>query len=548
MKKLTVVAYAVNGSGLGHLTRVLAILRWVRRLARLGGVAPEIFVLTSSEAAGLALEEGFAAFKVPSKTAIREAGLPKEDTLRLLRQWVWHSLNLLRPSLLLVDTFPGGSFGELFHALDGPGSKVFVYRSMRESFARQEVVQALLPLYDRILLPQEPGEAPRAVEPAWAQKARRVGPILLRGREELHTREEARRRLGLPAEKKAVWLSAGGGGDPGAERWLSSLVELLSQDARLHLVIGAGPLYRGAPLRGPNITWLTSFFAAEDFLGLDAAFSAAGYNSYHELLHAGVPTAFYAQEKIADEQSRRAESAARAGAALFLSNAEDGLPGAEEVRAALEVLLDEEKARALSVAARALVPENCAREAAAEVLRPVMGRPALDAALELGTPEFFQALAARGVELGLAEEMLGCVSSDGITQAERRAWFLALLAELPDPAARALRWFGVLAKRFLPPRAASEALELRVAGASVVSRLHSFEDDRGALSFLRLLPSERGLSPEALSASLVPFLSRLSAQSESLYRGLAVLGRHLGPPGSERPLVPALEAALRDLG
>ncbi|HYO91006.1 MAG TPA: hypothetical protein VEQ40_05190, partial [Pyrinomonadaceae bacterium] len=80
-RRITTVAYAVNGSGLGHLTRVLAILRWMKRLAQLSGVRLDAYVLTSSEAPGLALEEGFVSFKIPSKTAVREAGLPKEDYL-----------------------------------------------------------------------------------------------------------------------------------------------------------------------------------------------------------------------------------------------------------------------------------------------------------------------------------------------------------------------------------------------------------------------------------------------------------------------------------
>src|SRR5262249_48703526 len=148
MRRIKAVAYAVNGSGLGHLTRVLAILRWCRRLARVAGYQFDAYVLTSSEGCALAFEEGFAAFKIPSKTSIAESGVARADYLRLARQWVWHSLGLVDPDLLLVDTFPGGSFGELIHALDGPRAKVFVYRAMREEFARSESVQALLPFYD----------------------------------------------------------------------------------------------------------------------------------------------------------------------------------------------------------------------------------------------------------------------------------------------------------------------------------------------------------------------------------------------------------------
>lgn len=204
LRRLTTVAYAVNGSGLGHLTRVLAILRWMKRLALLSGVSLEAYVLTSSEAPGLAHEEGFAAFKIPSKTAIRKAGLPKDDYLRLARQWVWHSLGLIKPDLLLVDTFPGGSFGELINALDIPGARVFINRAVKEEFARAAGVEKLLSLYDRILIPVEPAAPQRAFDTAIAAKTRRVGPIMLRSCEELRPRAEARRRLGIPEDKLGV--------------------------------------------------------------------------------------------------------------------------------------------------------------------------------------------------------------------------------------------------------------------------------------------------------------------------------------------------------
>jgi len=56
--------YAVNGLGLGHVTRLLAIARKLRAHLPLS----EIIFLTSSEAEDVIFREGFAAFKVPSRT------------------------------------------------------------------------------------------------------------------------------------------------------------------------------------------------------------------------------------------------------------------------------------------------------------------------------------------------------------------------------------------------------------------------------------------------------------------------------------------------
>ena len=69
---LRVVCYAVNGTGVGHITRLLAIARWLRRYAAALDQKLEVWFLTSSEADGLAFAEGFAAFKIPSKTIVAE--------------------------------------------------------------------------------------------------------------------------------------------------------------------------------------------------------------------------------------------------------------------------------------------------------------------------------------------------------------------------------------------------------------------------------------------------------------------------------------------
>ena len=97
--KLRVVCYAVNGSGVGHLMRLCAIARWLRRYARHARARAEIYFLTSSEADGLLFHERFASFKLPSKTVVDDAGIDKLTYLALAKQWVWHSLGLLRPDL-----------------------------------------------------------------------------------------------------------------------------------------------------------------------------------------------------------------------------------------------------------------------------------------------------------------------------------------------------------------------------------------------------------------------------------------------------------------
>ena len=354
---LRIVCYAVNGTGVGHITRLLAIARWLRRYAAALDRKLEIWFLTSSEADGLVFAEGFAAFKIPSKTIVAETGIDRRTYLALAKQWVWHTLGLLRPDLLIVDTFPRGSFGELLGALDLCRRSAFVYRPVRREVAERPDFQAMLPLYDLLLVPEK--STPVIVPPKIEDRVVHVGPVLGRERWELIPRESARQRLGVPANAKCVYVSAGGGGDRDAQERIERTVRALAADEALHVVVGAGPLYRGQPF--PNVTLLPGR-AAEWSLAFDAAVCAAGYNTFGELMFAGVPSAFFPQDKLADDQAARAQLAVDCGAGVMLEPDSDG----ERIRATIAELVGRSGARE---AARALVGENGARDAAAELLR-----------------------------------------------------------------------------------------------------------------------------------------------------------------------------------
>jgi UDP-N-acetylglucosamine--N-acetylmuramyl-(pentapeptide) pyrophosphoryl-undecaprenol N-acetylglucosamine transferase len=357
---LRVVCYAMNGTGVGHLTRALAIARWLRRYAAALGRKIEIWFLTSSEADGLAFSEGFAAFKIPSKTAVADGGIDRATYLALAKQWVWHTLGLLRPDLLLVDTFPRGSFGELLGALDLCRHTAFVYRPVRHEVASRPDFQAMLSLYDLILVPETDT---KVLAPAGAtDRIVHVGPVLSRERWELIPRPLARQRLGLAPDAKCIFVSAGGGGDRHAESQLHETVRALSEVEGIEIVLGTGPLYRGRPF--PGVTILPGC-AAEWCLAFDAAVCAAGYNTFGELMFAGVPVAFLPQEKIADDQRARAQLAVERGAGVLLE------PGSDPRPAVLELLARP----SASAAARSIVVDNGARAAAAELLRLVC-RPA----------------------------------------------------------------------------------------------------------------------------------------------------------------------------
>lgn len=505
MSALRVVAYAINGRGMGHLVRQLAILRWVRRYAALLGVKIECWVLTSSEADTLARREGFPSLKIPSKSMVRDGGLDPVTWLPVARSMVLNLVATLQPDLLLVDTFPGGSFGELVVALELARRRVLVARPVRPEIAADAAWQALLPLYHRVIVPGEAGEL---------TTEKRVAPILIREREEVMSRAEARVALGIPDGARACYLTLGGGGDPNAESVIPRLIPRL-RAAGWHVVVGAGPLYQGAEVRGEGITWLDRPVAMELLPGADVAVSAGGYNSFHELMYLGIPTVFLPQPRLADDQSGRVARAVAAGAGRLA-------PTVEEIPALLESAGDGAKARAL-------VPLNGASEAAAEALSLLLPAEDVAAARAALTPAAVGALSRAGLEgeLGLA-----LVRLLGGERPSRRAEQKAVLLELADaghvvpslpaaagvgdvaaflqavaavgaPAPMAVSLVQQLARRFPAGRPA----ELVTAMAQLLPVFARFEDWMGAVALIRAIPVQRQYRLATFVEDLVAWLA-----------------------------------------
>lgn len=540
-RSVRIVLYAVNGSGLGHLTRLVAVARWIRRYASHAGARAEIYFLTSSEAEGLLFHERFASFKLPSKTIVSDAGIDKLTYLGLAKQWVWHSIGLLRPDLFVVDTFPRGAFGELLSALDLCRKKAFIYRPVNDEFAQRADFQAMLPLYDLLLVPEDEG-AGKAVLPESARsKTRHTGPIMARERVELLPRGAARQRLGIGAEQLAVWISAGGGGDARAEEQIRRTCEAVSSALPgSALVVAAGPLYRGARLHGDGIRWLNEPGASELLGAIDFAVCAAGYNTYHELMHAGVPAIFWPQRKVADEQAERAKRAAAAGAAYLLDHEADAEALA---RAALRLADPDERARAAH-AARALVPKNYARAAAAELLRLVWGAGEVEAAEEAMSDELLAAARELSLPIDTFVEVMhalapraaeGPAADPGEARAQAVAIVRAASALGAPPEAAALLAQG-LSRRL--PRAAPEARAQVVLG--LLAALAPFGDWTAAVTLIKLLRPERRLDAAALGEELTAFLTALGEHGRDLYAGVALLSAAQGlghdAPGNQEGL------------
>lgn len=366
---MRVVCYAVNGSGIGHLKRLTAIARHLRRIAEESAAPLEIYFLTSSEASHLLFAENFPAFKLPSRQVLADSGIDAEQFIPIAKDWTAQTLKMLAPDLLLVDTFPAGYYNELLENLPFCRRTAVIYRPLKFDNLDEAAFYRALSQYDTIIVPEDATTAEIDLPPEIKSRTEFFGAVMSREQDELIERETVRRQLNIPEKDLVVYLSAGGGGDLQAEQRLVYLYESLSELKNIQFVIGAGALYRGRRIYAPNVIWLANENAFEMMKGFDLAISAAGYNSFHELLFAGVPTIFIPQEKWADDQLARARRAVQAEAAMLLK----ALPKPSLLRNLVENWRDQKSRLTVSQNAQKFISRNYAQDIARFLFEKLVG-------------------------------------------------------------------------------------------------------------------------------------------------------------------------------
>lgn len=321
MRPLRVALLASNGLSTGHLTRSLAIAKALVREGALRNIAIESLIATTSEADDLLRAVDIPSVRIPSPRIARRAGWHDEARRSLAEGILLGIASGMRPDVVVVDTFPSGPQLEAAKLLDEVPRKVLIRRSIYESRALDPRSKNGIEKYQLVICPDDPFALdPDAVCAAHASRIVRVPPITLHEPTEARSRTDARKRLDLPIEGKLVLVAFGGGGDPGsAEIAMVVARTLIEIDPSLVPVIALGPLATRPDL--PNgVLAVKSTPLQLDLAAFDFAISAAGYNSAHELAKAKIPTAFFARERMFDDQAGRADRFATIGHATVLTD------------------------------------------------------------------------------------------------------------------------------------------------------------------------------------------------------------------------------------
>jgi UDP-N-acetylglucosamine--N-acetylmuramyl-(pentapeptide) pyrophosphoryl-undecaprenol N-acetylglucosamine transferase len=236
--------------------------------------------------------------------------------------------------------------------------RIWIYREMRKNNKRQFMnVQH----FDQVIIPTEAGSSMTGNHSAIISYCK---PIIYLDKSELIPKEEIRRLWRITDHSKLVYVQLGSGQLNDVQSLLSMLRNILKEREDLFMVVGEHVLGEGIKVTDDRMMVLRDYPNSKYFHAFDLAISAAGYNTYHELMYFQVPTIFIPNEKsTTDDQLSRANNAQKHGAALVLQD-----PTEEELRAAMDVTLDKTVNEQMRLSAQTLVCDTGALQAAKWIL------------------------------------------------------------------------------------------------------------------------------------------------------------------------------------
>ncbi len=351
-----------NGVGMGHLVRMLAIAK------RCSPAIQPIF-LSMSQALRVVREEGYLAEFLPFH---RYLDVETSAWNNYLEEELNELITFYDPAVLVFDG--NVPYTGLIKAIDANPDPLFVWsrRGMWRPGAGEGTIGRER-YFDAVI---EPGELADAYDKG-ATAANRgrtvhVPPIRLLDADEMFSREEARAALGLEEHRPAALLLLGSGNNFDFSALRHCAIARLSDPHDAQIVIGEWLIAQQEQGSDDGYQRLPSFPFCRFFKGFDLVISAVGYNSFHELLFAGVPTIFVPNNNPEmDDQGARGRFAERRGMAMVVEPHE-----VYRMSDAIDRLLDPAKRAAVEERSVTLNRINGAPEAARLIEEMALGRRA----------------------------------------------------------------------------------------------------------------------------------------------------------------------------
>jgi hypothetical protein len=348
-----------NGIGMGHLTRLLAV-------ARRCPPSIEPVFLAMSQAAGVVEDYGFLVEFTGHHLYL---DLDVERWNEALRAQLDEMVAFYDARAVLFD----GNVpyrGLIDARLDNPSVPFLWCRRGMWLPGAGRVALERARQFDAVLEPRDLADDYDRGETAFRGEQRRlVDPILLLDAHELLERAAARAELGLDPDRPAILIQLGSRNNFDFGELFDVAYAHLRRRYDVQVAVAEWLIAEAAPDLPAQVIRLQTYPLCRYFRAFDWAISAVGYNSYHELIHYGLPAIFVPNEHPSmDDQLMRALFAERRGLGLCVRTFEP-----YGVRRGIDRLMDPAERAAIAGRCRALGGANGAVAAAELIGEMVLG-------------------------------------------------------------------------------------------------------------------------------------------------------------------------------
>ena len=310
MTKPSVIMVTSNGVGAGHLMRASAIARELQPHAR-----PIIFSMA------------YSVVEVAQSLNLECEYVPSRDKGLMARK-KWD--NYLRDRLVALIDETGASVVTFDGVVPYPGivaakfqrphiNLVWIRRGMWQRKPQGVLLGLQSKLMDYVIEPADVASDADKGPTKGRKEALVVEPVTMYRKEDALDRSDARKLLGLDPQKPAVLVQMGVG-DSDLDARVSAVFRGLSSWKDVQIVMARKPTSKDGlslvPI-GMSVKIVRHFPLADVLSAFDAAVCAAGYNTVHEIIPAGLPTLLIANNRGTDDQRSRARYCAEYGLALY---------------------------------------------------------------------------------------------------------------------------------------------------------------------------------------------------------------------------------------
>lgn len=317
-RKDTYLFLPINGAGLGHLTRSLAIARRIRQQQP----DAKIIFLTTSIGVMLVHRAGFVCHHVSPKVLLGEGdvrwNLLFYKTLKLV-------LSIHRPSVLVFDgTMPYLGLRRIMRGF-GRTRFVWVKRGLYKADVDRHRLSQYVEMFDLVISPGELVECDHS--DSSVGKVREVPPITLLDSHELYDRDYSRDILRVSRDRICAYVQLGAGNINGVSGVRQTIIECLKQ-RNILVVLGQSPISLSSDPDVLSDAVVVDYPNSKYFPAFDFAVLAGGYNSVCESVVLGLPTLFVPNVATgADDQLQRVKMSTRFGPFRVLDTTDERTVG-----------------------------------------------------------------------------------------------------------------------------------------------------------------------------------------------------------------------------